>query len=191
MEAVAPQLGRAGHEGMLVVQPAAELLLTDGERVRIRGSARSRRAARRRSATRAWSVACPRRLEPARPARRGAGEDAPPSRRSAVRRHRACSARCPRTPRAARPGVAGDVEKGRGGLAAGRAPRAPGWADRLVPRQQGIEALEQMGEPEARVPNVGPLVLQPEDRAAHLAQKRGAIDLLVAARPAPAPPRRR
>ena len=36
-----------------------------------------------------------------------------------------------------------------------------------------------MDEPEARVPDVGPLVLQPEDGAAHLAQERGAIDLVL------------
>ena len=36
-----------------------------------------------------------------------------------------------------------------------------------------------MGQPEGRIADVGLLVLQPEDRAAHLAQQGGAVDLLV------------
>ena len=48
-----------------------------------------------------------------------------------------------------------------------------------VPRQHRVQPLEEMVDPEDRVPLVRPLVLQPEDRAPELAQQRGAVDLLL------------
>jgi len=49
---------------------------------------------------------------------------------------------------------------------------------RSVPsRKDGVETLEQVAEPEPRVPDIGALVLQPEDGIPQLAQKRGAVDL--------------
>jgi hypothetical protein len=48
-----------------------------------------------------------------------------------------------------------------------------------MPGQQGMKSLKQMGQPEGRIADVRLLVLQPEYRAAHLAQQRAAVDLFV------------
>jgi hypothetical protein len=42
-----------------------------------------------------------------------------------------------------------------------------------------MQALEQVGQPEPWVPEMGTLVLQPEYRAAHLAEESGAVYLVV------------
>ena len=52
-------------------------------------------------------------------------------------------------------------------------------AGAVPPSEHGVETLKEMAEPEARVPDVGTLVLQPEDGVAQLAQERGAIDLAL------------
>ena len=140
-----------------------------------RDSARSRRAARRRTRQRLQRVRRPPRsgrgaralsapvaghLRDQLPA--AAEHDRAPCRRIPRAARRAC--RAPRRERRAPPSSRSST--------AGRAFRRVGAA-----RQNGVEGLEEMRQPVARVPHVGPLVLQPEHRAAHLAKQRGPIDL--------------
>jgi hypothetical protein len=176
MQAVAPELGRARHQGVLVVQPAAELVLTHGEGVRI-GGRLDLFAQCDAEALQRLERLPGRLLEPGPQLRRFGPElagdldhqlaaAAEHAERGVHEDRRRLVQRVPRR-----------IEETRDRLQpferCGRA-----TARRSVPPgDDGIQALEDVRQPVARIADVGTLVLQAEDRAPDLAQQRGAIDL--------------
>ena len=69
------------------------------------------------------------------------------------------------------------IQKRRGIAQAGRHRRGPLGRIGLGAGEQRVESLKEMSEPEARVADIGLLVLQTKDGSADLAQQGGAIDL--------------
>ena len=158
------------------MQPAAELLLADGEGC---GSGLGSISSLERGPE------ADQRLERASPAclsssaRSGAAlaEHAHHLRDQLAAAAEHARAPCRRTPTAARRGWPRPHSRNAGvSSQPGQHRRCPA-ADPARAGQQGVEPLEQMGEPEARIPDMGPLVLQPIDGGADLAQQRGAVDL--------------
>ena len=178
MEPVPPELGRAGHDRVLEVEPPRELLLADGERMRI-GAGLDLVAERRAAALERLEGRARRRVELVPEARRvraqrgGQLHDqlaaAAEHGERGIHEHR--WRRLQRGPRR--------VEKP-GDRAEPLEPRGRTPTRRLAGAgEHGVETLEQMVDPEHRIPFVGSLVLQPEDAASDLAEQRGPVDLLL------------
>ena len=150
VEAVAPELGRAGHERVLVMQPAAELLFADREGLGVGGRLdlvaergaepleRLERRARAAACSSSWS---PGASAPSVAASCTTSSPPPPSMPSALstKTDGGSSQGGPRLRRGS--GGGSEPLERRGRAAAGRL---------VVAGQDGVETLEEVGQPEDR-----------------------------------------
>jgi hypothetical protein len=160
---------------VLVVQPAAELLFTDGKRLWI-GIGLDLVAQRRAE----FNQRLERRLA-------GLGQLPAHIRRRAAKHAHHLGDQLATTPQHSEAGVdeyrrrllqrcARLLQKLRYRGQPGKDRRGSRRQLRLGSYRQGVEALKEMAEPEARVPDLRLLVLQPKRGGADFAQQRGPID---------------
>jgi hypothetical protein len=173
---VAPQLGRSGHERVLVLEPPIELLLSHRERLRIRGRLdpvpqRGPEFHQRLegSFSRALELLTGIGIGLAERANQLGNE------LSATGQHREC--RIHEHGRRLLDGGACALEKGRRVAQSRQNRRGPSGGFWLTPGQQRVERLKQVGQPEPGVPEMRPLLSEPIGGAPDFSQQRRPVDL--------------